>query len=1027
MSEKDRFSGSSAAASAFKPLFIRRLALTLLIKYASVVLLGMMLPLLLAQNQTGNIHGRVTDPSGAAIPGVTITLTSPALLVPQKTTADAAGNYRFEQLPLGTYALNLDQTGFQQYIRQNIQITAGFSAEVNVQMVVGSVAQSVTISAAGPVIDTTSTAVSTSIGSVVIADELPVTRDVTDMVATTPGVTPTVAPDLGGGTLPSIVSSSYGISGQTTVLVDGVNARKSSGDAEGNYDFTTMEEFQVVPTAGNADVALPGLFINMVMKTGGNDYHGRAEYTGEDQSLESNNLTPLLRSQGNTTPNLILNDKQFSGNLGGRILRNKWWIFGGGYYNGNSRNDLGFVLPNGTPGLTYTRATNGTVKSTYQLSPNYKLIGFWTLNTFWAPNGGGSATTPYYSTVLHAEPISEWKGEVQATPNSHLVLNFLAGHHYYQADYYPHSEAAAIVTPSIVDTVTTQVYGPSLETDKRGHHQTQFTGNGSYLPAGTFFGHHQVKFGTTWMVMWTGSDNTLGTHVSPYGVPGNYSLVFANGVPTSVRVYNYPVTQNKETLLEGGIFLEDTWQINQRVTANVGLRWDSFATSNPPQDHPAGTFGTPWAAPAAGTDPFLWTGAAVSYPRVNTGTWRDFAPRVGIVWDLLGNGKTVYKASYGRYNYTPGDDFGAPLNVNTSTISTFSWSAPAGCTEAVAAAAGCDYIPGSVNLNPNGPSFQNLQGESAGGVSKLANSVQNPNLNQEYSNIFQTFLEHELAPNLSARVGFTYIQNVNIWLQIPTQIPFSAWSTQYTMYDQGPTTAACYVPVMPNTKACSAATLATAPHYTIYDLQPGYAQLTQTEYVNRPSDRSDHVQTIEATVTKRSTNGKWNLVANYTGIKEHVWIIPAAGNAGEAGPLPIQVNPNQEFFPLNTTWNWQARATGNYKLPWKFDVSGTFQIYNGLQGQRAESVPFPNAGATAISVEPFGSYTGPLRGLLNFRFARDFHFKESQLLRPTLELLNATNTAATWGVTTYNSGPTFGKISSTDTPRIFRFGAIYEF
>ena len=177
-------------------------------------------------------------------------------------------------------------------------------------------------------------------------------------------------------------------------------------------------------------------------------------------------------------------------------------------------------------------------------------------------------------------------------------------------------------------------------------------------------------------------------------------------------------------------------------------------------------------------------------------------------------------------------------------------------------------------------------------------------------------------------------------------------------------------------------------------------------------------------MTKRSTQGKWNLVANYTGLKEHQWL----GNSGEAAGLPIAVNPNQLYFPLNTTWNWQAMATGNYQLPLRFDVSGSYQVYNGLLGQRAESVPFPNAGTTTIPVAPYGSYTGNLRGLLNLRFARDFHFNhERSTLRPSLEMLNSTNSAATWAVTTFNSGSNYGKISTTDTPRIFRMGLIYEF
>ena len=178
-------------------------------------------------NQTGNIHGVVTDQSAALIPGVTVTLTSPALIVPQVAATDEAGGYHFEQLPVGIYKLTFDLPGFRQYIRENIQITAGFSAELKVQLGVGTVDETVTVSDASPVVDTTSTTVSTSVGAVALADQLPATRTMQEMISIVPGVMPTAAPDLGGGTIASFVLSAYGITGQSTALIEGINTRKS--------------------------------------------------------------------------------------------------------------------------------------------------------------------------------------------------------------------------------------------------------------------------------------------------------------------------------------------------------------------------------------------------------------------------------------------------------------------------------------------------------------------------------------------------------------------------------------------------------------------------------------------------------------------------------------------------------------------------------------------------------------------------------------------------------------------------------
>ncbi|MGD1095408.1 MAG: carboxypeptidase-like regulatory domain-containing protein [Bryobacteraceae bacterium] len=113
-----------------------------------------LLPSMMAQNnQFGTIQGTVTDQSGAPAPGATVTLTSPALVVTQTTTSDGSGNYHFEQLPVGIYRISATLAGFQQYIRENIQISAGFTATINVQLSVGSQTDTVTVSSEGPVVD----------------------------------------------------------------------------------------------------------------------------------------------------------------------------------------------------------------------------------------------------------------------------------------------------------------------------------------------------------------------------------------------------------------------------------------------------------------------------------------------------------------------------------------------------------------------------------------------------------------------------------------------------------------------------------------------------------------------------------------------------------------------------------------------------------------------------------------------------------------------------------------------------------
>jgi hypothetical protein len=979
--------------------------------FLGIILLGAAVSAAAQNNQMGNIHGIVTDQSAGAIPGATVTLTSPALLVAQTTVTDGDGNYHFEQLPVGMYKVACELSGFKSYIRENIQITAGFSAAVNVQLTIGALEENITVSAAGPVVDTTSTTVSTSVGAQAMANELPATRTMQEMVSIAPGVMPTAAPDLGGGNIASFVLSAYGITGQSTALLEGINTRKSNNNAETNYDYTGLEEMQVVATGGDAQTALPGVFLNAIVKSGGNQYHGRAEATYEDQKFEGNNLTPTLLSQGYLTPQLLTQAKDASANLGGPVLHDKWWFFGAGHVNTSDRTALGYVDANGNAIPAYGRLSNLTVKSTYQLNKQYRLIGFATRETQYFPDHFGSSTTPFPSTRLFTEDAIETKGEFQGAVNSHLFIDAFAGHHEYVATY--DSQPGSANVPAMADLTTGFLNGPNMGQDRRPRKQNQITWSINYFPERHLLGSHELKAGSTYMFMWTGTNEPLGLH-------GNYQLIFQTvggvaGQPVQIRLYNYPITENRENLIDGGFYGQDTWRISPRLTLNIGLRLDQFSTSIPAQNKPGDQFGPPWV-PGTSGNANIYVGAAQSFAAVDTGSWWSFAPRVGANWDVLGNGKTVIKGSFGKYNWTPGDDFAAPFNPNTTSVSTYKW-APTNCNETLALAGKCDYVPGTVNLNPNGGDFQSLLGGSNGATVKLSNSVLNPDLQEQYSLNYQLFLERELAPGLSARLGYTYIQNRNTWLQIPSAIPFSGWTVPYNVYDGGPTVASCF-------STTPGKCPVVGPPVTVYDMNPIYkgAQFSTTMYTNR-SD-GDHYGTIEGTVIKRPSSGsnKWNVLASYTTTQNHQYI---NGNNGNNAASPIQTNPNQLLFPLDDTRVWQVRLTGNYKLPLSFDVSGTLNVYNGLNGQRTGVFVLPNAGSITIPMEPFGSTQGPVRDLLNLRFAWVLKGK-NYMLRPNLEILNATNSAAPWSMT-FTSGPRYGYYNTIDTPRIARFGIIYEF
>ncbi len=939
--------------------------------------------------QVGDIHGQLTDQSGAIVPGALINLTSPALIVPRSATSDESGSYRFEQLPLGTYKLEVTGTGFQKEIRDNIIITAGFSAEVNIQLGISGVNQSVTVSAAqGPVIDTTNAVPTTSLEAEVLSDELPVTRTMQEVVATTPGVMPGGVPDLGGGTISGGTWMAYSLHGSNTSLIEGINSRQSTTAPGDNYDIESLQEFQVIAVAGGAEVGGPGVYINAILPDGGDKFHGRYEARAQTNKLEGNNLTPAIIASGvsNGTDSTIIKSFDTSGDIGGPIKRQKLWFFGEGHYQTISRTSLGYVLPDGSAGVIYARETNQSIKTTYQLTKNYKLIGFWDMLTEYYPHRLGSSLLPEQSTLDEHNAPKNWKGELQGIPNPRMTFDVNAGRHSYFITYDAQPDPSG--APSTYDLSTLKYTGPGLGQDHRFRSNYQLLGSLSYIPSGEFLGHHELKYGTSAMFMQQGT-------ADPVGLAGSYYLIFNAGVPSEIETYNFPVSSTSTGIDEYGLYLTDDWKMGKRFTMNLGIRGDIFRTYVPAQTKLAGDFGPPWSTSA----PFV--GVQTSYKYISTGTWADAAPRIGASWNVFGDGKTVLKGSYGRYNWSPGDDFSVAYNPNTSANTTFKWNGP--CPPAPQV---CNYTPGTVDLDPNGPDFVSTGGGSGGPGSSTAlpNTIINPNLTEQYTNEYQLMVERQVGQSLSLRGGLTFAQEKNVWASEPYKIPYSAWDKPVQVIDPGP-------------HGTPGVTLTGKP-LTIYDLDPAYkgAAFQQAEYFNSPN--TSHYTTIEVTAIEHQSSAKWNLLASYTATRNHYWIVP------------IVVNPNQNYYPVDDAWTWQARLTSNFNFRWRIDLSGTYQFYNGLQGQRTDTytsknVAIPTAGKVVVPVETYGAETGPVRSLLNLRVSKDL-FPENHSLRLYMEVLNATNNASSWA-TNFNSGPSFGNVSTIDNPVIARFGGVFRF
>ena len=282
-----------------------------------------------AQTGTATINGQVTDESGAVLPGATVTTTSPALQVPQVTTvSDAEGRYRLTPLPIGTYIVTFELSGFRTVRREDIRLTAGFTARVDAALSVGALEETITVSGASPLVDTASTANSTQLTRETL-ELLPTSRSsYSAILMQTPSARmPANRVDVGGSRFAdSPRFYALGQLGDSWHSVENVIAMSPADNPSGNYiDYSAMDETVVSIGGHSANTPNTGLALNALVKSGGNDFTGSAYYAYTGKSLQSDNIGKHVNI---IAPEQLQYRDDANVELGGRILRDKLWFFG---------------------------------------------------------------------------------------------------------------------------------------------------------------------------------------------------------------------------------------------------------------------------------------------------------------------------------------------------------------------------------------------------------------------------------------------------------------------------------------------------------------------------------------------------------------------------------------------------------------------------------------------------------------------------------------------------------------------------
>src|SRR6266850_1258025 len=526
-----------------------------------------------AQTGTATINGQVTDESSAILPGVTVTARSLALQVPQVTTvSDAEGRYRLTPLPIGTYEVTFELSGFRTVRREDIRLTAGFTARLDATLNVGNLEETVTVSGASPLVDTASTANSTQLTRETL-ELLPTSRSsYSAILMQTPSARmPANRVDVGGSRFAdSPRFYALGQLGDSWHSIENVIAMSPADNPSGNYiDYSAMDETVVSIGGHAADTPNMGLALNALVKSGGNNFSGSAYYAYTGGSMQRNNIG---RNVNIISPERLKMRDDANVEMGGRILRDKLWFYG----SFRQRREIDQIVavcvkPDGTRCDQNNHDKFVTAKMTYQMDAKNRFIGFLQPH-FRNRTGGGSATADWSTATARVGFEGTWKGEWQSVPTSRLVLSVLGGAWWLRSG----DEDPGITTaPAALDSFLGTTFGSSPAIGGRNpQDRYQLRASTEWYKPGAG-GSHNLKVGTDIFKMRAERGSVS------RGVLGNYTLTFLNRAADRITVFSNPVTP-KQPMLFLYFYGQDRWALTPKITLNLGANIHrQAATLNP--------------------------------------------------------------------------------------------------------------------------------------------------------------------------------------------------------------------------------------------------------------------------------------------------------------------------------------------------------------------------------------------------------------------------------------------------------------
>jgi hypothetical protein len=602
------------------------------------------------------------------MPGVTVEAASPALIERTRSAVtDGEGRYNIVDLRAGTYSVTFTLQGFTTVRREGLELASGFTAPVNVTMTVGGVAETITVTGASPVVDTQTVRRQETLNTTELEALPSGSIGLQTLAYVTPGFAATQA-DVGGTRDTWSAQGNYtlyhGKTG-TRAEFDGFRNQYFIGAASGvGYitDSGNIQEMQLETSGMGAEAGSGSTSMNAIPKSGSNIFAGGLDGYYSNKGMQSSNINDAIREFGITKSAEVQRIFRLGGQLGGPIMQDKIWFFAAiarwgsrvnqpdAYYNALQGKSgvpgtptIAYAPDLSRPAASFDWYRNHSGRITAQVTPKNRVNVYADLQ-----KSCRCTTGPFTgSNAIESERGWDWypSGVVQGTWTAPLTSRLLleAGGSWQTANWVNFAEEGVTRDDrSILELSTNYRYGAAniLTAPKARTGRSAERFSVSYVT-----GSHNVKVGFTDEQAFNDESRTRNNSVDGL----NYD--FLNGRPNRLQYYAQPFFQQERQNHEIGLYAQDAWKV-KRVTINVGLRLDYITMGFPEADLPAGPF-----VPARHVE------ALSGVPE-----WTDINPRLGMAWDVFGNGRTAVKVAVGRYNQLSRSDMTRRFHPFTSSI-----------------------------------------------------------------------------------------------------------------------------------------------------------------------------------------------------------------------------------------------------------------------------------------------------------------------------------------------------------------------